>query len=136
MRPALTHVALGVRDAAASVTFYQFHAQLSIVHDRFDGTRVVWLSDHEDHPAFVLVLIEGAAKGTAFPSSLLHFGFAVASRDQVDEIAAQAREHGVLVSEPMWGGEVVGYFCMLRDPDGHWVEFSYGQTLGPPENER
>jgi catechol 2,3-dioxygenase-like lactoylglutathione lyase family enzyme len=130
MRPALTHVALGVQDVAASVAFYARHAGLRVVHDRTDGARVVWLGERETAP-FVLVLIEGAAKGASHPSSLLHFGFSVPSRDEVDAIANGAREHGVLVSEPMWGGEVVGYFCMLRDPDGHWVEFSHGQTLGP-----
>ena len=25
----------------------------------------------------------------------------------------------------------VGYYCGLRDPDGNFVEFSYGQPLGP-----
>jgi catechol 2,3-dioxygenase-like lactoylglutathione lyase family enzyme len=130
MKPTLTHVALGVQDVAASVDFYARHAGLRVVHDRTDGSRVVWLGERATS-SFVLVLIEGAAKGVAHPSSFLHFGFSVASRAEVDALAAGAREHGVLVSEPMWGGEVVGYFCMLRDPDGHWVEFSHGQSLGP-----
>jgi len=130
MKPALTHVALGVRDVAASVDFYARHAGLRVVHDRSDGARVVWLGERAAS-SFVLVLIEGAAQGAAHPSSLLHFGFSVASREEVDTVADGARDRGVLVSEPMWGGEVVGYFCMLRDPDGHWVEFSHGQSLGP-----
>ena len=25
----------------------------------------------------------------------------------------------------------VGYYCGLKDPDGNFVEFSYGQPLGP-----
>ena len=25
----------------------------------------------------------------------------------------------------------VGYYCGLRDPNGNYVEFSYGQPLGP-----
>ena len=29
----------------------------------------------------------------------------------------------------------VAYFCALRDPDGNYVEFSYGQPLGPGAEE-
>lgn len=131
MKPSLTHVALGVRDVGASVDFYGRFAHLQVVHDRVDdGTRVVWLSEQADDPEFVLVLIEGAGDGAEPPSTLLHFGFSVDARDDVDEVADAARDKGVLVSEPMWAGEVVGYFCMLRDPDGHFVEFSHGQSIG------
>jgi len=42
------------------------------------------------------------------------------------------RSDGVLELEPRDAGPIVGYFCMLRDPDGNSVEFSFGQALGPP----
>jgi hypothetical protein len=28
---------------------------------------------------------------------------------------------------------VVGYFCLLQDPDGNKVEFSFGQPINPRE---
>jgi catechol 2,3-dioxygenase-like lactoylglutathione lyase family enzyme len=131
MRPRLTHVALAVRDAGASVAFYERFAGLAVVHERVDdGTRVVWIGEPERMPPFVLVLIEGAAPATAGPARLLHFGFAVESREAVDAVAARAREAGVLVAEPKSGGPVVGYYCIVQDPDGHGVEFSYGQSIG------
>jgi catechol 2,3-dioxygenase-like lactoylglutathione lyase family enzyme len=109
----LTHVALAVRDAAATVAFYERFAGLGVVHERVDdGTRVVWIGEHPEAP---------------------EFGFAVESRAAVDEVAARAREAGVLAAEPKWGGPVVGYYCILRDPDGHGVEFSYGQAIGRPD---
>lgn len=136
MKPTLTHVALAVRDAAATVAFYERFADFRVVHERVDdGTRVVWIGEQPTEPDFVLVLIEGAAPAAAGPARLLHFGFAVDSREAVDVVAARAREAGVLAMGPKWGGPVVGYFCILRDPDGHGVEFSYGQSIGREEVE-
>ena len=60
-----------------------------------------------------------------------HFGFALESREQVDSIAARARVAGCLVWEPRDEPFPVGYYCGLRDPAGNYVEFSYGQPLGP-----
>jgi len=37
---------------------------------------------------------------------------------------------GTLVLGPMYRNEVVGYICLLRDPDGNNVEFSVEQDLG------
>ena len=39
-------------------------------------------------------------------------------------------DDGILVEKPKDAGPVVGYFCMVHDPDGNWVEFSFGQGLG------
>ena len=47
--------------------------------------------------------------------------------------AAQERgpEEGCLVWAARDEPYPVGYYCGLRDPDGNFVEFSYGQPLGP-----
>ncbi len=49
----------------------------------------------------------------------------------VDAIAERARAAGILEWEPRQEPYPVGYYCGLRDPDGNFVEFSYGQPLGP-----
>jgi hypothetical protein len=49
----------------------------------------------------------------------------------VDAAAAAGREDGVLTLDPADGGPIVGYFCLLEDPDGNQVEFSYGQPINP-----
>jgi hypothetical protein len=36
----------------------------------------------------------------------------------------------ITVEPPQDAGPIVGYFCIVRDPDGNWVEFSHGQSLG------
>jgi catechol 2,3-dioxygenase-like lactoylglutathione lyase family enzyme len=82
----------------------------------------------------VLVLLEG--KSQLFDSDkqgaigpLSHFGFGLDSRDAVDAVARRAEAAGVLTIAPRDGGNIVGYHCYLHDPNGHSVEFSFGQTL-------
>ena len=46
-------------------------------------------------------------------------------------MAAKAAAAGRLVWPPREEPFPVGYYCGVRDPDGNFVEFSYGQPLGP-----
>jgi lactoylglutathione lyase len=77
-----------------------------------------------EDPVFVLVLIQDEVK-----ARLDHFGFQCESRAEVDRIAELAREQNILIEPPQDIGGVVGYFTMVRDPDGHLVEFTAGQPL-------
>ena len=132
MRPTLTHLALGVRNLDRTIDFYRRHAGLRVVHDRLDGaSRVVWLGEDREDVRFVLVLFEVTGERPPAPSTLQHLGFAVGSREEVDAAAASGRAEGVLAMEPLYAGPVVGYFCILNDPDGNQVEFSYGQPINP-----
>jgi len=136
-RPHLTHVALWCADLERSIGFYRKYCDLEVVHDRRepDGGRVVWVGEHASGSRFVIVLI-GRSEARTAESSFAHFGFSCASRADVDERADVARANGVLELEPRDAGPIVGYFCMLRDPDGNAVEFSFGQALGPPAERR
>jgi catechol 2,3-dioxygenase-like lactoylglutathione lyase family enzyme len=131
--PRLTHVAMRTRDVARSVDFYRRYAGLHVVHDRIDpgDVRVVWLSEQPVDPEFVLVMIGVPHDDWAGRSLAEHFGYDCGSREAVDEIAARGREEGILLQGPVEAGPVVGYFCMLRDPDGNVVEFSHGQSINP-----
>ena len=53
------------------------------------------------------------------------------TKAQVDGIAKMAEEEGILVWPPRQEDFPVGYYCGVLDPNGHYVEFSYGQPLGP-----
>jgi len=131
-QPHLTHVALFVKDAARTVDFYQRFAGLHVVHDRTDnGTRVVWLSETEHDPEFVIVAIAAPPGPAGVPPHMAHFGYDVPSRAAVDAIAARAQGEGVLEQAPTYAGEIVGYLCIVRDPDGNLVEFSHGQPINP-----
>jgi catechol 2,3-dioxygenase-like lactoylglutathione lyase family enzyme len=131
MRATCTHVALHSRDIDASVAFYAHYAGLHEVHRRIDGSMtVVWLGEADRHDPFVIVLLHGSHTDAEEPPPVAHLGYAVATREEVDRIAAEAEALGCAVVGPVYAGPIVGYFCMLKDPDGNWVEFSYGQSLG------
>ena len=126
--PRWTHITINVSDLARSIQFYTSLCGLSIVRDRRpDGRHNVWLGPKTAagaDPVFVLVLIEDEVK-----TRLDHFGFQCESRAEVDSIAELARAQNFLVEPPQDIGGVVGYFTMVRDPDGHLVEFTAGQPL-------
>lgn len=128
----LTHVALFVRDVARTVDFYERFVGLHVVHDRVDGdVRVVWLSEQTDDPEFVIVAITLPPGESAMPPHMAHFGYDLPSRAAVDAVAARGRAEDLLMQGPADAGPIVGYFCMLRDPDGNLVEFSHGQPINP-----
>lgn len=128
MPPRWTHITINTTDIDRSVEFYTSLCGLWIVRDRrLEGRHNVWLgpkTNPGEDPVFVLVIVQDEVK-----ARLDHFGFQCDTREEVDRIAAVAREQNILVEEPTDIGGVVGYFIMVRDPDGHLVEFTYGQPL-------
>jgi catechol 2,3-dioxygenase-like lactoylglutathione lyase family enzyme len=129
--PHLTHIALRVKDIDRTASFYSEWVNLEIVHDRVSessGTRVAWIAERGRKPTFVLVLLEFPFEQSAQPA-VDHLGFATANREEIDRIAAKAKDRGLLVEGPTDAGPVVGYYCIILDPNGHRVEFSWGQTI-------
>ena len=128
MPPRWTHITINVSDLDRSVEFYTSVCGLSIVRDRrLEGRHNVWLgppvAENED-PVFVLVMVQDEVK-----ARLDHFGFQCDTRAEVDRIAELARAQNFLVDPPTDVGGVVGYFTTVRDPDGHLIEFTFGQPL-------
>jgi catechol 2,3-dioxygenase-like lactoylglutathione lyase family enzyme len=126
--PRWTHITINVSNLERSIEFYTSLCGLSIVRDRRpEGRHNVWLgpkTEPGDDPTFVLVMIQDEVK-----ARIDHFGFQCESREEVDRIAELARQQKILVEPPADLGGVVGYFAMVRDPDGHLVEFTAGQPL-------
>lgn len=130
MKPTCTHVAIFCRDIEASVRFYRTHVGLHEVHRRTeDETTVVWMGEEGRDGDFVIVLLGVQPPGGS--GAVAHLGYAVGSREEVDAAARRAQLAGLDVQPPVYAGPVVGYYCMVRDPDGNWIEFSFGQSLGP-----
>jgi catechol 2,3-dioxygenase-like lactoylglutathione lyase family enzyme len=141
-----THVALPVRDLDATLDFYRKYTTLELIHERTDpetGLRSVWLANSRDRTdaaaRFVLVLICGSLPSQVtgdikeeygFLTSISHLGISLSTRDEVDRIAEMAKEEGILVLGPRYMNPVVGYICIVRDPDGNQLEFSVEQVLG------
>ena len=140
MTPSLTHLALHVRDLDACVDFYEDFCGLRRVHERDDGSagssfRVVWLAEPGREREFIIVLLPGGPGRDQAEGDFSHFGFALESKAAVDAIAARAAAAGCLAWPPRQEPYPVGYYCGLKDPDGNFVEFSYGQPLGPGAEE-
>lgn len=132
MPPAFTHLALHVNDLDACIDFYTSYAGMHITHDRSnDGKRIVWLAEPGKEQEFIVVLIPGGPGRNQHHADFSHLGFAVRSLEEVDAIASKAKLAGILEWPPRQEPYPVGYYCGLRDPDGNFVEFSYGQPLGP-----
>jgi catechol 2,3-dioxygenase-like lactoylglutathione lyase family enzyme len=136
MRPALTHIALHVSHFAECIEFYARYCGMATCHERHDDhSNVVWLAEPGKEREFIIVVIDGGRPSNQAEDDFSHLGFAVESAAAVDRLAARAEREGCLAwparSEPY----PVGYYCGVRDPDGHVVEFSYGQPLGPGAEE-
>ena len=126
----LTHVALLIQDATASIDFYGRYAGMEVVHRRQDadsGREVLWLSDRTR--PFVIVLLE-AERVEGRLEGFAHLGVGCESRAEVDRLCEQARSEGRLKLGPVDSGHPVGYWAFIEDPDGHNLEISYGQEVG------
>ncbi len=147
MAIALTHIALHVADVTACVDFYVSYAGMQVIHERPCGNdsepscnksaeqlrekRIVWLSEPAQESQFIIVLIPGGSDHKQQMDDYSHLGFALGSKAEVDRVASRAKEEGILVWGVREDNYPAGYYCGIRDPDGHFIEFSYGQPLGP-----
>lgn len=134
--PRLTHLALHVVDIDACIDFYRYYCGMEITHERnvdseVKQQRIVWMAEPGRETDFIFVIMNGGRDFDLPDNDYRHFGFAVESREAVDAIANKARQRGDLVWEPRDEPYPVGHYCGLRDPNGNYVEFSYGQPLGP-----
>ena len=133
-----THIALRVKDIDETIAFYTSMTPLEVLDKRSDEFgHGAWLghSDSPDKP-FVLVLAQFFPATDPFkdaPQEVLapfaHLGIELTSREELDEVAARATEAGCLAMPPTEMPPPIGYICMVRDPDGNMIEFSYDQGV-------
>jgi catechol 2,3-dioxygenase-like lactoylglutathione lyase family enzyme len=126
---ALSHVALTVSDREASAAFYgEYFGLTERVHD--DGHLVILGSPDGS----LLALSEGVVP-RGLPRTN-HFGFRVASADEVR--AARERMRGAGLAETEWQDDP-GFVVRVQvaDPDGYRVElFAYGSAPPRPPRSR
>ena len=119
----LTHIALPVRSLTLSVEFYALYANLHVVHAR---PGVVWVSDRTR--PFAIVLLETSSEiHPLLP--MAHLGVGVSSRAEVDRLCQLALQNSCLLRAAEQMDPPVGYWALIRDPDGHTLEVSHGQDL-------
>lgn len=134
-----THLALHVKDIDATIAWYEKFTHLKQLarHEDAQGYGA-WLADRQqsvDSP-FVLVLsqfLEGKDPFAPIPHGVLgpfnHIGIETVSQEEVNRVAALAKDEGCLAFGPTRMPDPVGYVCFLKDPDGNTVEFSYDQGV-------
>ena len=96
MRPTLTHLALHVPDLDACIAFYARFCGMRVFHERpGKGSRIVWMAEPGKEREFIFVIMPGGADRALAANDYSHFGFAMASREEVDAVAELAREEGI-----------------------------------------
>ncbi|MEM9042804.1 MAG: VOC family protein [Actinomycetota bacterium] len=136
--PRWTHVALRVTDIDATIAWYQEFTNLELLVKREDDDGYgAWLGhpDAGEFP-FVLVLAQFFPETNPFGdapiatlSPFAHIGIELPTKEAVDEIAAKGEAAGCLGMPARQMPDPIGYICMLRDPDGNNLEFSYDQGV-------
>lgn len=136
--PRWTHIALRVQDIQASIDWYTEFTPMELLDRREDEFgHGAWLGqpDTVEKP-FILVLahffpatdpFKGAPQEVLAPFA--HLGMELTSREAVDEMAAKGAANGCLGMPATEMPPPIGYICMLRDPDGNMVEYSYDQGV-------
>ena len=133
-----THVALRVDDIDATIAWYTDFTPLELIDKREDEQGYgAWLGmpGETDNP-FILVVaqfFEGRDPFADAPHTVLapfaHLGIELPEQTDVDEVAERGRAAGCLAMPPTMMPPPIGYICMLTDPDGNTVEFSWDQGV-------
>lgn len=140
-----THVALRVRDIDATIAWYTTMTPLELIDKRQDDMGFgAWLGmPGETNNPFILVVAQFLPETDPFKDAPLevlapfaHLGMELPSKEAVDEIAARGEAAGCLAMPARMMPPPIGYICMLRDPDGNMVEFSWDQGVYATLQER
>ncbi|MEM7285768.1 MAG: VOC family protein [Actinomycetota bacterium] len=133
-----THIALRVKDIQATIDWYTEFTPLQLLDRREDDQGYgAWLGmpDTYDKP-FILVVAQFFPETDPFkdaPNAVLqpfaHLGMELPTKHAVDDIAAKGADAGCLGMPAMMMPPPIGYICMLKDPDGNMVEYSWDQGV-------
>jgi catechol 2,3-dioxygenase-like lactoylglutathione lyase family enzyme len=140
VKPRISVITVGVEDLERSLRFYRDGLGLptqGIVGQEFEYEAVVFFNLQ---PGLILALWPRSSicHDTGLPfsqSSPIEFTLAhnVASRAEVDEVMAQAKEAGAVIVKPAQDTFYGGYAGYFQDPDGHVWEIAWNPDLLPTD---
>ncbi len=140
MKPRISVFTLGVADLERSLAFYrdglglptegivgrEFEHGAVAFFDLAGGAKLaLWAEDDIAHDT-------GLSKGAANPTGFT-IGHNVRSREEVDQLFAQARQAGAGSVKPPADTFYGGYAAYFSDPDGHLWELVYNPALLPDD---
>ena len=136
MRPRITVITIGVNDLEKSLQFYReglgFQSE-GIIGKEFEYGAVAFIQLQESlrlalWPRESIAHDTGLSLGAASATEMT-LGHNVSSKSEVDEVMAQAKNAGAIITksaqDTFWGG-YSGYF---QDPDGHLWEVVWNPEL-------
>src|SRR3954469_4205838 len=136
MKPFINVITLAVEDLERSLAFYRDGMGLEtegIVGTEFKHGAVVFFNLRG---GLMLALwpkpsLLAEAKVVPSPPSAVEFtlGHNVASREEVDEVMAQAKQAGATITDPASQRFFGGYSGYFQDPDGHVWEVIWNPDL-------
>lgn len=136
MKPRITVITLGVDDLERSLAFYRDGLGFptdGIIGKEFEHGAVAFF-DLQPGLKLAVWSRDDIAYDTGIPkaprsATELTIGHNVGSKDEVDEVMAQAKKAGAKIVKPagktFWGG-YAGYF---QDPDGHLWEVVWNPEM-------
>lgn len=132
MKPRITLLTLGVADLERAVAFYRDGLGLAtqgIVGQEFENGAVAFFQLEGGlklalWPRKSIAADTGLAEDKPAPTSFT-MAHNVSSRDEVDEVMAQARQAGATLVKPAAATFYGGYAGYFQDPDGHLWEVSF-----------
>src|SRR5258706_4666640 len=94
----VNHIALLVKDAEKSALFYQGYCGMEVIHSRKDGDiNIRWVQLPGQKDGFMIVLLETLAEIPNESGRMDHIGMYVKTRGDVNELAARAKNEGLLI---------------------------------------
>ncbi|MCP5025683.1 MAG: VOC family protein [Actinomycetia bacterium] len=133
-----THIALRVEDIDTTIDWYTDYTPLDLLVRREDDSGYgAWLGmpGPSENP-FLLVVAQFhphadpfAAEPRAVLAPFAHLGIELTRREDVDAMAERGQDAGCLRMPATMMPAPIGYICMLNDPDGNTVEFSWDQGV-------
>jgi len=132
MSKALTHIALNVRDRAASEAFYRDWAGMVNATPNQDHA-APWLSTPGQEGRFALVLVPGAKAAHRQDSSdETHIGIIMESEAALDALYVRAQREGNVHSPLHEGAQSGRRSFSVLDPDGNVVQFTWKRHAPAP----
>jgi lactoylglutathione lyase len=135
----IDHINMCVTDLARSIAFYQQVFGFEIKEDHRELDEYPWVTVGIANVAY-LVLYETEKARQARDMRIVHFGFALAQPEQMDDLLRRIQHAGIATKKDAQGAPLVAHYersssIYLSDPDGYALDISirFGGALDQPE---
>jgi catechol 2,3-dioxygenase-like lactoylglutathione lyase family enzyme len=114
----LTHLALHVSDFERSIRFYNVLFGMKVTYRKPNFVQIETPGNHD------VIVLQQNQDVTGKTGDIIHFGFRLPDRSQVEEIPSLVEKAGGTVTSQGEFAPGVPY-VFLRDPDGYEIEIWY-----------